>query len=212
MRKIQLLAVFCSLFMFAAIANADPVSWNDGWEYAFLPGGNNAGDYVIDHAAINWNDLNWSAATFAFGNHPDGSSYPNPNAVNADWASGTKLLLQKTVNLASNIIVNEITLNVNVDNGFNFYINGQNMASRWDSGYVPGSGWEYTITLTESDLAGVWNQNGPNIIQFVGLDDGSLTYFDANVTANVTATPIPAAALLFGSGLIGIAAIRRRMA
>ncbi len=215
MKKFQLMVVFCSLFMFAAIANATSqslVSAGDTWEYAFKAGAFSADNYVIDHSSIDWANLSWNTGSAGFGNHIDGSRFVNPTPVTTVWPTGNMLFLQKTIDLASNIIVNELTLNVNVDNGFNFYINGHNMASRWDAGYAPGSGWEYTITLTESDLAGVWNQNGPNIIQFVALDDYDLTYFDASISAKVTATPIPAAVLLLGSGLAGIAAIRRRMA
>jgi hypothetical protein len=56
--------------------------------------------------------------------------------------------------------------------------------------------------LTLTDLAGGW------YLVFVGGADGSLA--GSNIDLNVSSVPVPAAAYLFGSALVGLFASSRR--
>jgi len=47
-------------------------------------------------------------------------------------------------------------------------------------------------------------------VQGISISDGSIQLPGNNATLSLTTTPIPAAAWLFGSGLLGLAGIRRR--
>jgi hypothetical protein len=68
--------------------------------------------------------------------------------------------------------------------------------------------WEYAFNLNPSALA-----QGLNVLQVLAEDHGGATYFDLKLSStdvDEARVPVPATMVLLATGLLGLAASRRR--
>jgi hypothetical protein len=183
------------------------VQKSDTWNYAVLTNDLFPNWASVGYNSFDWNKASWTPGKAAFGNS-NGSVFYLPQ--NTFWYANTDMALMKQVNIPGKIN-GDITLNVAVDNGFILFINGKEVAKRNDGGYT--TYWEYTIPLNNAPF-----KIGQNTIQVFIEDNGAKTFFDMQMTADVTPapilasvpTPIPCTSFLLGSGLLGLLGIRRR--
>jgi hypothetical protein len=137
----------------------------------------------------------WSTGTAAFGNVVQATT---------NWAANTDLALQYTFNFFGTAA--DLLLNVAVDNGFAIFLNGVQVAKDNAEGFT--NYWEYTFNLNPSALA-----QGLNVLQVLAEDHGGATYFDLKLSStdvDEARVPVPATMVLLATGLLGLAASRRR--
>lgn len=228
----SIVALVCLLTLAAVPAWAENIDYllvdhQARWEYAveYITIGR-AGEYseqaTRDLQYINsyfdWNNIVWSEGQAGFGN--GSHSTPGYPYTSNNWPATTTLLVQKTFaysdmvsDLSRNFEVTGLTLVGAADNALAVFINGHKMEGYYGNGTGRGD-FSFTLNYSAVDLAGVWNQGGDNIFQFVATDTGGDTFFDVQITAQLAlgaAVPVPAAVWLMGTGLAGLSMLRRRV-
>lgn len=195
-KSVFMFVCFLSL-MFAGSSMAAPsvlIDKQDNWQYSNLGFDANSNWGSIGFGSVDWSNLTWSNGKAAFGN-------PYQLSYSTEWMANTDLALQKTVHIDGN--ASNILLNVAADNGFIVFVNGTEVARGMAEGYT--SYWEYSQGVNSSLFV-----KGDNIINVIAEDHGGATFFDMNLTAEVTPTPIPGAAVLLFSGLAGLLGLKRK--
>ena len=180
------------------------------WQYAFKPG------YVYRDTAmqlgynfVDWQNLDWETGQAGFGkNQP---TNPVRYTFATEWVHPSSLLLQKTISynehaaqMGTPYEVGSIAIEGYADETYTMFINGYKVSADYTWG-------AFSSTIGADALRGIWNQYGDNLIQIIVTDRGEPSFFDMKLTAQTAATPIPAAVWLFGSGLAGLVAVRRRL-
>jgi hypothetical protein len=146
------------------------------------------------YSSVNWTTAaSWSTGNAPFGNSTYQTTY---------WTAGTDLALLQTFNV-SGLVAGSATLNVASDNGFIIFLNGTQIANKNAEGYT--NYWEYTLPVSGSLFS-----TGVNELAVLAEDHGGATCFDMKLTADVRPVPLPAAVVLFGTGLAGLAGTRLR--
>ncbi|MBF0258984.1 MAG: VPLPA-CTERM sorting domain-containing protein [Desulfamplus sp.] len=187
MKNIILAGLTMGLIMLAMVSSASAVT-----------------TILIDQGA-SWDYKVSTSDTWLTGNAAFGNSYPAGGLegyIKTDWAADTDLDLKKTFNI-SGTLNGDATLNVAADNGVTMYLNDNLIADVNAERYT--NYWEYTITVPRSYFT-----TGSNLLTVLAEDHGGATFFDMKLTADVNPVPVPAAVWLFGSGLVGLAAFRRK--
>lgn len=195
-------AILC---MLPALTHALPitlVSQSDNWDYNFgssLGGGGGDNSFATFTAGYT-GALN--------GNGPFGNSSSGVPAYNIYWNANQALYLQTTVDLTGSV-VDSAFLNLAVDNGASVFVNGSKVFGASAGGFT--TIWEYSTSIATSPFI-----DGINTISVIANDYGGLTYFDMQMTADVSPTPPtqnvpePSVAVLLGLGLAGVGIMRRR--
>ncbi len=167
-----------------------------GWQYQTIQTDLWPAWAAVNYATYTANATgSWSTGTAAFGN--DGGATTN-------WAANTDLALQYTFNFFGTAA--DLLLNVAADNGFAIFLNGVQVAKDNAEGFT--NYWEYTFNLNPSSLA-----QGLNVLQVLAEDHGGATYFDLKLSStdvDEARVPVPATMVLLATGLLGLAASRRR--
>ena len=97
-----------------------------------------------------------------------------------------------------------MTVNLGVDNGYDFYVNGIHVSGANAEGYT--NRWEYTFTIPAADFV-----IGNNVIAIQLEDHGGATAFDMMMTGpDCSRLPEPGTVALFIAGLTGGFVARRR--
>lgn len=230
--KFKSILSLCCLFVLAApaalAANLDYllVDHQSYWEYAIKDvqigvygdaSEQATRDLEYNNSYFSWDDVVWQTGQAGFGNGSH-STPGYPHSVTR-WLYKTTLLVQKsfsysalTADLGQNFEVTGLTLVGAADNAMALFINGHKMQGYYGNGIAYGD-FSFNYSISAAELAGVWNQGGDNIFQFVVTDTGGDTFFDVQITAQLNLTgavPVPAAVWLMGTGLAGLAALRRR--
>ena len=165
-------------------------------------------EYTFTDPGAGWNTTTggWATGPAPFGNYL-GGSYDPAGDFNyrtlwpADGADGYDLWVRTSINL-TNFDLASVLWGLGVDNGFALYANGVLIAAANGEGYTYR--WEYSGGFAP----GVLNQ-GLNVIAVALEDHGGLTAFDMQITGTPS-VPEPTTMLLLGTGLVGMAVLRRR--
>jgi hypothetical protein len=193
-KKLILIGVALSLPAFATPTTV--VSEQDMWQYSVLTQDLNSNWSSVDYSTIDWSGItSWQTGQAAFAEEI-GSS---PLIRHTVWAANTDLALQKTVTV-DGTFNGDLTLNLRLDNGAIVFINGTEVFkdNAWGNTTFPQ--WEYT-QLVDGSLF----HQGTNLIQVLTEDHGGNTYFDMQLTGDLTANvPEPATMSLAFLGLMGI--------
>ena len=170
------------------------------WNYNVTPTnfGQN-GLASVDYAGFQSEYVGNLVGQAAFGNATVPGFPPN-----TAWTVGTDLALQQIVNIGGTVN-GDVTLNLAVDNGAKVFVNGTEVFFADAGGFT--SIWEYS-----QSVAGNLFLVGMNEISVLTSDYGGLTYFDMELVAadGITPIPVPAAAWLFGSALLGLVGYSRK--
>jgi hypothetical protein len=85
------------------------------------------------------------------------------------------------------------------------FVNGQQVAKENAEGYTKY--WEYTFSLPASLFSA-----GDNTIEVLAEDHGGATFFDLELTGDVTSAPVPepGTITLLGIGMLGLAVFGKR--
>lgn len=197
--RVLFVLAIASLSSVATAAPITIVSQAGNWDYNFGAtfGAGGAGTVTFADFTAGYTGANNGNA--AFGN-TDVAGAPVVTA----WAANTSLFAQTTVNLAGTL-TGDATLNVAIDNGAAVWING-NLAFQATAGGFT-SIWEYTTTVSSAFFV-----DGVNTISVIANDYGGATYFDMQLTGDITAAAVPEPSVisLLGLGLIAVGLTRRR--
>ena len=150
----------------AQATNVTLIKQGDIWNYSVIttPMPN---FYSADYSSFDWENAIWLIGQAPFGNIYS-STYLLP--YNTEWLEKTYLALNKIINV-NGTLTGDLTLNVASDNGFIFFVNGEEVNRFWASGYT--SYWEYTISVDPSFFS-----QGLNTISVLAQDQGGATFFD----------------------------------
>lgn len=205
-----LVAVVMVLGMFSVVKAAPVtlISQEDTWDYTVLSpdlwGGGIAcwtcpGTWdSVGYDYVNWDSLTYTNVNAAFGN-PYTSGLP----FQTYWQADTDLALRKVISI-DGAINGFLTLNVAADNGFAIFVNSQQVAKEYAGGYT--SYWEYSFSVNSSFFT-----QGLNTIDVLAADHGGATFFDMELTADITPVPEASTIFLLGSGLMGLGFVRRKL-
>jgi len=197
MKKTIMVGLAVCMLLVGGLSNAGAVALvgqGSQWQYTTL----NFDMWPSMNAG--YNSVNWTQApTWATGN----AAFGNYTYQSTNWTAGTDLALLQNFTVSGSVI-GTATLNVASDNGFIIFLNGQQIANKNAEYYT--SYWEYSLPVSGS----LFN-NGLNEIAVLAEDHGGATCFDMQLTGDVrqNPVPVPATLVLLGSGLVGLAGIRR---
>lgn len=227
MRLKSIATLVCLFTLAAASAQAAPlddyrfVDFGGLWQYYDLNRTIGRPGDPLETATRNlqYEDIDWSVA-WAYANAGFGSKHPPTGHIGVSpWPAKHTLLLKKyfayddLVNaVGQEAKVTGLTISGIVDNAMALFINGFKVQGYYGNGTAYGD-FSFTYHISAEELEGIWVQGGDNIFQIAATDTGGDTYFDLQITVHSVsgrAVPIPAAAWLMGTGLVGIAALRRR--
>jgi len=224
----QLFVFLCAILLIFSVKSASATSvsiLNPSFEYPTLTDGNTDGDIDNWDESNDIEDITWTSTWNPTGSNFD-ESVPDGNNVGNIYKVGW-IAQRLSEHLSPNILytlqvsVGKVNGSLNpvgfvglgiIDPPFgNYPWTGSVLASKslselsWSY-----NGGEFNVaTVTYETPAGSSDIGEDLWIYFVSTSNDSRVVFD-NVTLDATLVPIPGAVWLFGSGIIGIAGIRRR--
>lgn len=189
--KVLTITGLVSLSLLSTVAHSETVMpAGTAWEYTFTD----------PTASSSWNTTvgGWQTGNAPFGNSSSGAFgyatyWPVSNTL------GDDLWIRKAVDFTG-FDISTAHWDLGVDNGYTLFVNGNLLSSANAEGYT--SRWEYG-----GNFAALLH-SGSNIIAVALEDHGGLTAFDMQITA--APVPLPAAAWLLGSGMLGLVGLARR--
>jgi hypothetical protein len=194
--KIIVLATLSLSLVFSSHAIAANVTINTDstWRVsASLPSGNWQSDAL-------YNDSNWAYATDitskVYGGDPALTYIWNESA----YTGGLQTWYRETFNL-TDAVITSASLRGGVDDDAAVYVNGTMVINDMNG---------HANSFGPVDIA-PYLHSGTNLIAVQAIDLGGGHALAIQADINTTPTPIPAAAWLFGSGLMGLAGVRRRV-
>ena len=191
MKKQSVVLPLILFFLFIGTANsATYIAPGASYQYTFTNPGSGWEQPGFD-------DSQWNIGLAPFGNVSTGNFGYNTYWP-ADGSDGFDVWLRITAELPA---MSQLQYDLGVDNGFELWLNGTSIAAANQAGYTYR--WEYSGSLDTSSL-----YLGTNYIAIALEDHGGSTAFDMQLTGNPV--PIPGAAWLFISGLIGIVGLRKK--
>jgi hypothetical protein len=162
-----------SAVLLTATAQAAPPSpivdyGASGYRYLEVPTGGGPADF----AAVGFDDSAFSTGTAPFGD----DAVFCPLAPTTKWSRETDLLVRRSVSLPAG--TTDVMVHVAIDNDFDLFWNGTNVASIVSEGCAVLD--SFVVAIPDALLSA-----GPNVLAARARDRGLTSYFDLRVTANL---------------------------
>ncbi len=218
MRKI-FLVLFTLIVMLSTQCKANAtvlISAESNWNYSLVEDNkfNNTNWDSLTFSSYDWDNTTWQIGQAAFGNTTSGSNTSTKSHIHTEWSGTpygsynyTDLVLQKDVFIDGN--VDNLLLNFAIDDRYILFVNG-NEISRSGTGVQRGKYWNIE-NLEIDSLYNNYFKAGNNKISLIVSDDMNYeTFFDMQMTANVTPVPEPSSMVLGLLGLGSMLGFRRK--
>ncbi len=199
MKRIKLQLLIIALVVFAASSAFASLSYNVSIDTSSLA--NQAGYLYFQYLPVN--AANSTATVYGFASNGTLAAFSSSNVVNGSAVTGQ---LPGTVTFANTNGINDYNHSIQFGNTMTYQLSFSDPVS----GGPAGGNSTFSLGLY-SDEGGLNPLLGGTLYTISLMNDGTASTQILANEVNVAATPIPAAAWLFGSGLMGLVGLRRKM-